>query len=48
MFEIDKDKKEFLTVKEFASKLGVHWFTVWRWTAERVSALDKQGLAARF
>ena len=27
--------KEFLTVKEFAAKLGVHWFTVWRWTVER-------------
>ena len=28
-------EKEFFTVKEFAAKLGVHWFTVWRWTAER-------------
>ena len=28
-------EKEFFTVKEFAAKLGVHWFTVWRWTAEK-------------
>jgi excisionase family DNA binding protein len=28
-------EKEFFTVKEFADKLGVHWFTVWRWTAEK-------------
>ena len=27
--------KEFFTIKEFAVILGVHWFTVWRWTAER-------------
>ncbi len=27
--------KEFFTVKEFAQKLGVHWFTVWRWTVDR-------------
>ncbi len=27
--------KEFFTVKEFAEKLGVHWFTVWRWTVDR-------------
>ena len=30
-----EQEKEFFTVKEFAEKLGVHWFTVWRWTAER-------------
>ncbi len=28
-------EKEFFTVKEFAAKLGVHWFTVWRWTTEK-------------
>ncbi len=28
-------EKEFFTVKEFAAKLGVHWYTVWRWTAEK-------------
>jgi excisionase family DNA binding protein len=28
-------EKEFFTVKEFADKLGVHWFTVWRWTADK-------------
>jgi len=27
-------KKSFLTIKEFADAIGVHWFTVWRWTAE--------------
>jgi excisionase family DNA binding protein len=27
-------KKEFLSIREFARKLGVHWFTVWRWTVE--------------
>jgi predicted ribosomally synthesized peptide with nif11-like leader len=26
--------KEFLTIKEAAKKLGVHWYTVWRWTME--------------
>jgi hypothetical protein len=26
--------KEFLNIREFALKLGVHWFTVWRWTVE--------------
>jgi predicted ribosomally synthesized peptide with nif11-like leader len=26
--------KEFLTIKEAAQKLGVHWYTVWRWTME--------------
>jgi predicted ribosomally synthesized peptide with nif11-like leader len=26
--------KEFLNIKEFAQKVGVHWFTVWRWTVE--------------
>ncbi len=30
-----QEDKEFFTVKEFAAKLGVHWFTVWRWTAEK-------------
>ena len=29
------EEKEFFTIKEFAAKLGVHWFTVWRWTAEK-------------
>ncbi len=29
-----QDEKEFLTVKEFAARLGVHYFTVWRWTSE--------------
>jgi hypothetical protein len=28
-------QKEFLSIKEFASKIGVHWFTVWRWTVEK-------------
>ncbi len=26
---------EFLRVKAFAQILGVHWFSVWRWTVER-------------
>ena len=30
----DIASKEFFTIKEFAEKLGVHWFTVWRWTME--------------
>ena len=28
-------QKEFLSIKEFANKVGVHWFTVWRWTVEK-------------
>ncbi|MBM4301297.1 MAG: Nif11-like leader peptide family natural product precursor [Deltaproteobacteria bacterium] len=28
-------QNEFLSVKEFAGKIGVHWFTVWRWTVEK-------------
>jgi hypothetical protein len=28
-------QKEFLSIKEFAGKIGVHWFTVWRWTVEK-------------
>jgi hypothetical protein len=28
-------QKEFLSIKEFAGKVGVHWFTVWRWTVEK-------------
>jgi excisionase family DNA binding protein len=32
---MSQDDKEFLTIKEFAAKLGVHWFTVWRWTVEK-------------
>jgi excisionase family DNA binding protein len=31
---MNHEQKEFLTIKEFAEKLGVHWFTVWRWTVE--------------
>ncbi len=30
-----QEDKEFFTVKEFAARLGVHWFTVWRWTVEK-------------
>jgi len=30
-----QDEKEFFSIKMFANKLGVHWFTVWRWTAEK-------------
>ena len=30
----DIGQKEFLSIKEFAGKVGVHWFTVWRWTVE--------------
>jgi excisionase family DNA binding protein len=37
----EKGQKEFLSIKEFAEKLGVHWFTVWRWTVEkRISYLQ--------
>jgi excisionase family DNA binding protein len=32
---MNRNDKEFLTIKEFAAKLGVHWFTVWRWTTDR-------------
>ena len=32
---MNPNEKEFLTIKEFAARLGVHWFTVWRWTADR-------------
>jgi hypothetical protein len=28
-------QKEFLSIKEFASTIGVHWFTVWRWTVDK-------------
>jgi hypothetical protein len=31
----DLGEKEFLSIKEFAGKVGVHWFTVWRWTVEK-------------
>jgi predicted ribosomally synthesized peptide with nif11-like leader len=31
----DIAEKEFLSVREFADMVGVHWFTVWRWTVER-------------
>ncbi len=30
-----QDHQEFLSVKAFAKILGVHWFTVWRWTVEK-------------
>jgi hypothetical protein len=30
----DLGQREFLSIKEFAGKVGVHWFTVWRWTVE--------------
>ncbi len=32
---MNQNDKEFLTIKEFAARLGVHWFTVWRWTSDR-------------
>jgi len=31
----DIAEKEFLSIREFADLVGVHWFTVWRWTVER-------------
>ncbi len=31
----DIAEKEFLSIREFADMVGVHWFTVWRWTVER-------------
>ena len=31
----DISGKEFLSIREFADTVGVHWFTVWRWTVER-------------
>ncbi len=31
----DISNKEFLSIREFADTIGVHWFTVWRWTVER-------------
>ncbi len=31
----DLEQKEFLSIKEFAERVGVHWFTVWRWTVEK-------------
>ena len=33
---LTQDHPEFLSVKTFAQILGVHWFTVWRWTVENV------------
>ncbi|MFZ0050723.1 MAG: hypothetical protein WAK96_03025 [Desulfobaccales bacterium] len=32
---LTQDHPEFLSVKMFAEILGVHWFTVWRWTVEK-------------
>ena len=32
---MSQDEQEFLSIKMFAKKLGVHWFTVWRWTVEK-------------
>jgi excisionase family DNA binding protein len=32
---MSQDEQEFLSIKIFAKKLGVHWFTVWRWTVEK-------------
>ncbi len=32
---MNPDRQEFLSVKAFAEILGVHWFTVWRWTVEK-------------
>ncbi len=31
----DISGKEFLSIREFADSVGVHWFTVWRWIVER-------------
>lgn len=28
-------QKGLLTIREFADTVGVHWFTVWRWTVEK-------------
>jgi excisionase family DNA binding protein len=35
VISMNQNNKEFLTTKEFAARLGVHWFTVWRWTADK-------------
>jgi excisionase family DNA binding protein len=32
---LTQDHPEFLSVKTFAQILGVHWFSVWRWTVEK-------------
>ncbi|MGO8667904.1 MAG: excisionase family DNA-binding protein [Desulfobaccales bacterium] len=32
---MDHGRQEFLSVKAFAEILGVHWFTVWRWTVDK-------------